>query len=151
MSQTLFKPTPEITAFIDAVLEESARVYGLHKWAVLAPGKTQLLANTRSIAAQVLRRMTGASLPQIGGIFGRDHTSVLIMLRRGRVERDVQRVLQHVRARFPGPIHWPTSQGKRADSYPSIFLTQEDSDGTEGGSNKTLSGQVNRQEITNAS
>jgi chromosomal replication initiator protein len=41
------------------------------------PGKTRALAQSRQIAMYLCRELTDLSLPKIGQVFGRDHTTVM--------------------------------------------------------------------------
>jgi hypothetical protein len=51
---------------------------------MLGPRRTTRVARPRMVAMMLARELTGASLPQIGMLFGRDHTTCLHAGRRVR-------------------------------------------------------------------
>ncbi len=59
-----------------------AEVFGLRRDDLLARCRTQDVAFPRQVAMYLARELTGASLPQIGRAFHRDHATVLHACRR---------------------------------------------------------------------
>lgn len=62
---------------IAAVQETVARECGVTVADLRGPRRMRRIAHPRQIAMALARELTGASLPEIGRQFGRDHTTVL--------------------------------------------------------------------------
>lgn len=76
---------------IRKIVSTTARHYGLPVTEMLGPSRHKNIANARSTAIYLARRLTGKSLVEIGTFFGgRDHTTVLhsIRITRRRAESD---------------------------------------------------------------
>lgn len=65
-------------------------------------------ADARRLSYLLIRELTPMSLPEIGALFGRDHTTVLQMVRKTRrdieFDRRLREVYERVRGRFSGPL-----------------------------------------------
>lgn len=93
------------TPSIRRIISTTARHYGLESAELLGPSRHKNIANARSAAIFLARRLTGRSLVDIGKTFGgRDHTTVLHSIRvtRKRSESDPawQRDLDAILARL---------------------------------------------------
>jgi chromosomal replication initiator protein len=63
---------------LDKVIDTVAWVYGLTRAELLSRDRSRRVAWPRHVAAYLCRKLTGASLPEIGDVLGgRNHTSVL--------------------------------------------------------------------------
>jgi chromosomal replication initiator protein len=61
----------------EAVLRLSANFYAVTPDALRGPGQARPLTEARGIALYVARRLTAASYPELGAVFGgRDHSTV---------------------------------------------------------------------------
>lgn len=67
---------------IRQIQELVARVYGVDRAALLSHTKTKNLALARGVAIYISRMTTDMSLPELGSVFDRDHTTVLSAVRR---------------------------------------------------------------------
>jgi len=61
----------------DKILAAVAKKYGVEQADILGRHKKQEIAQARHVCIYILRTLTDMSLPSIGKIFGRDHTTVL--------------------------------------------------------------------------
>lgn len=59
------------------IRDEVARVYGLEASALVSKSRKKAVTNPRNIAMFLCRRHTEASLKAIGGVFNRDHSTVM--------------------------------------------------------------------------
>ena len=59
------------------ILTATAQHYNIREKDILAPGRSARVINARQIAMWAARELTRCSLPQLGRIFKRDHTTVL--------------------------------------------------------------------------
>ena len=59
-----------------------AEAFGLHRYDLIARCRTKEVAFPRHVAMYLARKLTGASFPQIGRAFNRDHATVLHAYRR---------------------------------------------------------------------
>ena len=59
-----------------------AEVFGLHRNDLMARCRTKKVTFPRQVAMYLARKLTGASFPQIGRAFNRDHATVLHAYRR---------------------------------------------------------------------
>ncbi len=66
-----FMPSP------DAIIEETSKCYGIEVSDIMSASRTKEIATARQVAMYIIRSITQLSLPEIGRIFGRDHTTVL--------------------------------------------------------------------------
>ncbi len=69
--QDSFLPTP------DSIISATAKCYGLETADILSTSRTKEIALARQVAMYIVRYMTKLSLPEIGKIFDRDHTTVI--------------------------------------------------------------------------
>lgn len=69
---------------IEEVQIAAASAVGLTRWDLLDRGRNARTAKARTAAMVVARRLPGGpSYPELGRAFGRDHTTVLVQVRRG--------------------------------------------------------------------
>jgi chromosomal replication initiator protein len=67
---------------LDKVIDTVAWVYGISRCELLSRDRSRRVAWPRHVAAYLCRKLTGASLPEIGDVLGgRNHTSVLRAVR----------------------------------------------------------------------
>lgn len=65
----------EIT--VDKIFTAVCRKYGVTRSALESPSRQKELAQPRHLCIYLIREVTGMSLPQIGKIFSRDHSTVM--------------------------------------------------------------------------
>jgi hypothetical protein len=70
-------PQSTTRRLVKAILGASAERYGLKVEDLLGRSRLMNVAHARQIAMYLCRNSTPLSLPRIGAIFGRDHTTVL--------------------------------------------------------------------------
>ena len=78
-----------VSVTVDRILECVSRHYGIPVEDIKGRARTRDIASTRHIAIYLIRSLTGMSLPAIGKVFGRDHTTILSSL--DTVEKDISR------------------------------------------------------------
>ncbi len=66
---------------IDRIFEKVAKKYGITPDDIKSPKRTKDIAHARHVAIYIIRKQTNLSLPQIGKLFKRDHTTVLSSLK----------------------------------------------------------------------
>ena len=66
-----FMPSPEI------IIEETAKCYGVDVSDIMSTSRTAKVTLARQVAMYIIRSLTQLSLPDIGRVFGRDHTTVM--------------------------------------------------------------------------
>jgi chromosomal replication initiator protein len=66
-----FMPAPEI------IIEETSKCYGVAMSDIMSTSRTKEVAIARQVAMYIIRQQTKLSLPEIGRVFGRDHTTVI--------------------------------------------------------------------------
>jgi chromosomal replication initiator protein len=78
---------------LDEVLNTVAEFYGIDLDEVKGRGRNREVVVPRQMAMYLLREETNASLPQIGEIFGRDHTTVMYSVEKmaEMIDTDTQR------------------------------------------------------------
>jgi len=59
------------------ILEETARYYSLAVADLVSKSRSRPLTNARHVAMYLVRECTGMTLPKIGELFDRDHTTAL--------------------------------------------------------------------------
>ena len=69
------KPAEQIT--VTSIVEVIAAAFNLETDAILGKKRMVRINHARQLAMFLAREMTESSLPQIGDIFGRSHTTVL--------------------------------------------------------------------------
>ena len=65
------------STLIEKIISEVSRKYGVSEDDIRSKKKSENIANARHICIYIIRRMTDLSLPSIGKIFSRDHSTVL--------------------------------------------------------------------------
>jgi chromosomal replication initiator protein len=89
------------------ILEETARYYGLTVHDLVSKSRSRPLTSARHVAMYLVRETTGMSLPKLGELFDRDHTTVMHgiskidrnMRNREPVYRQVQDLSRIIRTR----------------------------------------------------
>ena len=66
-----------LNKIIEKIISEVSRKYGVSEDDIRSKKKSENIANARHICVYIIRRMTDLSLPSIGKIFSRDHSTVL--------------------------------------------------------------------------
>lgn len=66
-----YMPSPE------AIIEETGKCYGIDVAEIMSTSRTKEVAMARQVAMYIIRQLTKLSLPEIGRVFGRDHTTVI--------------------------------------------------------------------------
>lgn len=77
------------TVLVAGVMTEAGKAYGLTVEDLIGRRKTIPISEARSIAMYLIRLGTTLSLPAIGRLFVRDHTTVLLACRRVQVRLDM--------------------------------------------------------------
>jgi chromosomal replication initiator protein len=65
------------STLIERIVSEVSRKYGVSEDDIRSKKKSENIANARHICVYIIRKMTDLSLPSIGKIFSRDHSTVL--------------------------------------------------------------------------
>ncbi len=65
----------------------AAQAWGVPVDALMASGRSQSVADARALAMWIVRRTFGYSYPELGRIFGRDHSTCIVAVR--KVERAI--------------------------------------------------------------
>lgn len=66
----------------DYILEKIAAYYAISVEDIRGKGKTKLVAAARQVSIYLMRKLTGLTLEEIGGVLGRDHSTVLYSIRK---------------------------------------------------------------------
>lgn len=66
-----YMPSPE------AIIDETGKCYGIDVTEIMSTSRTKEVAMARQVAMYIIRQLTKLSLPEIGRVFGRDHTTVI--------------------------------------------------------------------------
>jgi chromosomal replication initiator protein len=67
---------------VEALIAVVADFYGLHPRALKSRLRSQTVVNARHVAIYLVRTRLGNSYPEIGRVFGRDHSTVLMAVRK---------------------------------------------------------------------
>lgn len=70
-----------MTITAKAIIAQTAQRYGVEPAMILGRNRARVASIPRQAAMAAVREATGYSLPQIGRIFKRDHTTVLYAIR----------------------------------------------------------------------
>ena len=73
---------------VTIIIHAAARRFGVSPDAIRARGKTKTVNLARAVAMYVARSLTELSYPELGKIFGRDHSTVISAVR--WVEQDLR-------------------------------------------------------------
>ena len=76
-----------ISVTIDRIFEKVAKKYGVSVEDIKGVKRTKDIAFARHIAIYMIRKLTDMSLPQLGKLFKRDHTTILSSIK--TVEREI--------------------------------------------------------------
>ena len=66
-----FMPSPEI------IIEETGKCYGIDVSDIMGSSRTKEVTIARQVSMYIIRNLTKLSLPEIGRVFGRDHSTVI--------------------------------------------------------------------------
>lgn len=66
-----FMPSPEV------IIEETGKCYGIEVSDIMSTSRTKEVTMARQVSMYIIRQLTKLSLPEIGRVFGRDHTTVI--------------------------------------------------------------------------
>lgn len=72
----------EATVTASLVIAATAEFHRVTTDELRGPSKTKRLAHARQVAMWLCRQLTGLSLPRIGAVFDRDHTTVMHAVRK---------------------------------------------------------------------
>ncbi|MBR1780257.1 MAG: chromosomal replication initiator protein DnaA, partial [Oscillospiraceae bacterium] len=74
----------------DVIIDETGKCYGIDVSDILSTSRTKEITLARQVAMYVIRQLTKLSLPEIGKIFSRDHTTVIHSLEKveGLIKED---------------------------------------------------------------
>ncbi len=75
-------PSPEV------IVEETAKYYSMDARQILGTSRTKDVVLARQVSIYLIRSITNLSLPEIGKVFGKDHTTIMHSL--GRVENQMK-------------------------------------------------------------
>ena len=78
---------------LDDIIEKTAKYFGIKKDEILSSGRSKDIANARRLAMYLSREITQMSLPEIGAIFGKNHTTVLYSWEKVKKEAAVDKKL----------------------------------------------------------
>lgn len=95
-------PSPEI------IIEETAKCYGVEVSDIMSTSRTAKLTLARQVSMYIIRSLTQLSLPEIGRVFGRDHTTVMhslekvekLMKSNREVSENIRDIKSNVNARY---------------------------------------------------
>lgn len=76
-----------LSVTIDKIFSVTYKKYGFDKEVLIGTKRTGEIANARNITIYLIREITDISLPSIGKLFNRDHTTVMSSIR--RVEKNI--------------------------------------------------------------
>ncbi len=76
-----------VSVTIDRILEKVAKKYGVSVEDIKGTKRTKDIAYARHIAIYMIRKLTSMSLPQIGKLFKKDHTTILSSIK--TIEREL--------------------------------------------------------------
>ena len=65
------------SALIERILSAVCKKYGVSEEDIKSKKKTENIANARHVAIYISRKITDLSLPNIGKIFSRDHSTII--------------------------------------------------------------------------
>jgi len=77
------------TVTVDRIISKVSKKYGIDEEDIKSRKKTKEIANARHVCIYIIRKLTELSLPAIGKIFGRDHTTIMSSL--SVVENEIKR------------------------------------------------------------
>lgn len=77
------------TVTVDRIISKVSKKYGIDEDDIKSRKKTKEIANARHACIYIIRKLTELSLPAIGKIFGRDHTTIMSSL--SVVENEIKR------------------------------------------------------------
>ena len=78
----MFKDKTEFLPSADVIIEEVGKFYNISPFDIKGLARTKDIVLARQVAMFVVRKMTNLSLQEIGGVFNRDHTTVMHSIER---------------------------------------------------------------------
>ena len=78
---------------VEDIINKTAKFFGVKKEDVLSCSRSKDIANARRLAMYLSREITQMSLPEIGAIFGKNHTTVLYSWEKVKKEAAVDKKL----------------------------------------------------------
>jgi hypothetical protein len=97
---------------IAAILAESAKHFGVSVDAVIGRSRLMPIVRARQVSAYLIHENTKLSYPRIGGVLGRDHTTILHAC---RVVSDCSPVLLEAAAKVAAAVQDALAEEERAD------------------------------------
>lgn len=94
LTETVIKdliPHSSIEVNAQTIMSVTAEFFGINMDELVGNSKTRVITSARQIAMYLCREMTDLSLPKIGQLFLRDHTTVMYADRKVRTEMAAQR------------------------------------------------------------
>jgi len=76
----LLSGSEPVAVTVDKIVDKVAKKYGITVEDIKGRKRTREIANPRHIAIFIIRKMTDMSLPAIGRLFSRDHTTIMSSL-----------------------------------------------------------------------
>lgn len=77
-----------VNVTIDKILETVSRKYGVTPEDLKSKARTSNITNARQIAMYITKKMTDLSLPKIGNLFNRDHSTTLSSIK--KIENEIK-------------------------------------------------------------
>lgn len=74
---TVIKAAPQVRRSLTDIIYVVAEHYGISPSELLSRSRVKSVAEARSVAYALARDITPTSLPEIGDVFGRDHSTVM--------------------------------------------------------------------------
>ena len=89
-------PSPEI------IVEETAKYYTMEPRQILGTSRTKDVVQARQVAIYLIRSITNLSLPEIGKVFGKDHTTIMHSLSKIETQiktnRDLTEIIRDIKS-----------------------------------------------------
>ncbi|MBQ7386644.1 MAG: chromosomal replication initiator protein DnaA [Clostridia bacterium] len=92
-------------AMIERILTTVSKHYGIDIESLKSKKKTDSVAKVRHVAIYLIRKLTSLTLKEIGGIFGRDHATVMASIDKVEIniktvngyEREIKRLIKEIK------------------------------------------------------
>ena len=104
----LIRDSDSLMPSSEIIIEETAKCYGVEVSDIMSTSRTAKLTLARQVSMYIIRSMTQLSLPEIGRVFGRDHTTVMhslekvekLMKTNREVSENIRDIKSNVNARY---------------------------------------------------
>jgi chromosomal replication initiator protein len=83
-------PSPEI------IIEETAKYYSIEPRQIMGTSRTKDIVLARQVSIYLIRSITNLSLPEIGKVFGKDHTTIMHSLSKVETQMKTNRELSEI-------------------------------------------------------